>query len=91
MEMETEYWHFIERHLPNYYSNDLVLRSDILWRYVKDDDVCDDDIEWIMAECKDKNGALAEVARIDTLLFCDAIKAYCNEYSLNIQEQSIVS
>ena len=43
-------WRFIEDYLPNYSSRDDILRNDILFRYLDDDDVCDEDMQWIQAE-----------------------------------------
>ena len=43
-------WKFIEDYLPNYSSRDDVLCDDILYRYIDGDEVCQDDIEWIMSD-----------------------------------------
>lgn len=40
-------WSFIEKHLPNYYQRDDVLKSDILFRFINGDDVDDEDKVWI--------------------------------------------
>jgi len=81
MRRENGYWQLIEKHLPNYYINDLVLRSDILWRYVDNEEVSNDDIEWIEAEFADKREVLAEIARIESGLFTDAMANYCMKYA----------
>lgn len=47
---EYEYstlWNFICAYLPNYYSRDDVLRSDILRRYIDDEYVAESDLQWI--------------------------------------------
>jgi len=81
MERENGYWQLIEKYLPDYYTSDQVLRSDILWRYVDGEEVSDDDIEWIEAEFVDKREVLAEIARIESGLFTDAMTNYCMEYA----------
>lgn len=40
-------WNFICAYLPNYYSRDDVLRSDILRRYIDDEYVAESDLQWI--------------------------------------------
>lgn len=40
-------WDFIEMYLPNYYTRDEVLRSDILYRFLDNEDVNDEDKKWI--------------------------------------------
>lgn len=75
--METGYWRFIEKYLPNYSSNDLVLLSDILWRYVDNDDVDTSDMEWIGKSFADKNEVLTEIVRVETQLFENALRNYC--------------
>ena len=40
-------WDFIEMYLPNYYTRDDVLRSDILYRFLDNEDVNVEDKKWI--------------------------------------------
>ena len=46
----SDLWSFIEDYLLNYYSRDDVLRSDILFRYINNEDVSESDVEWIGQE-----------------------------------------
>lgn len=77
--MECKYWDFIENNLPNYYSSDLVLTSDILFRYVTNDDMEDSDIWWIEKEYKTKENVINELKRIDLILFSEALNAYYDQ------------
>lgn len=45
--MYNKFWEFIEEYLPNYDRRDDVLYDDILLRFVTDDEVSEDDMEWI--------------------------------------------
>lgn len=81
MESEHGYWDFIEKYLPDYYTNDLVLRSDILWRYVDNDDVDGSDKIWIEEEFATKTEIVEEIVRIETQLFENALRNYCFEYA----------
>lgn len=47
MEYNTARWSFIEQYHPNYYSDDRVLLHEILFRYLDDDEVAEEDQEWI--------------------------------------------
>lgn len=43
----ADYWRFIEAYLPNYYSRDDVLLSDILYRYITSDEESCEDVQMI--------------------------------------------
>lgn len=47
MDNSNNYWDFIGAYLPNYSSNDNVFWSDILFRYVNDEEVSEDDLEYL--------------------------------------------
>lgn len=70
-------WQFIEEYLPNYSSRDDVLQDDILFRYIDDDDVCDEDLLWIKTEFHgDKNLVKKELVRLETGFIAESINAY---------------
>lgn len=79
-----EHWPFIERYLPDYYSNEDVLVSDILLRYLTGEEVSKSDQMWIHAEFNDKAEILAELIKIDTALFSRSLSAYYQEH-INIE------
>ena len=54
MEYNTARWNFIEQYHPNYYSDDRVLLHEILFRYLDDDEVAEEDQEWIRNEFKNR-------------------------------------
>jgi len=76
MERENGYWQFIEKHIPDYYTNDLVLQSDMLSRYVYHEEVDEDDAKRIATEFKSKAEIYEEIANIESRLFSEAIEAY---------------
>ncbi len=70
-------WRFIEEYLPNYSSRDDVLRDDILFSFVDDDDVSKEDLKWIEDEFKnDKNLAKEEIIRLESRFLMESLKAY---------------
>jgi hypothetical protein len=46
-ETYSDFWSFISEYLPGYSWRDDVLESDILCRYVSDEDVGEEDMKWI--------------------------------------------
>ena len=75
MKYESPYFEFIENNHPQYYSDDRVLLCDILFRYITDDGVSEDDLEWIERTIKTKSEALQERKRLEALLFSEACQA----------------
>jgi hypothetical protein len=74
-------WRFIENYLPNYSSRDDILRNDILFRYFDDDDVCDEDMQWIKAEFNgDKQLVKEELIRLEKGFFEESLKAYYEQH-----------
>ena len=70
-------WRFIEEYLPNYSSRDDVLRDDILFSFVDDDDVSKEDLKWIEDEFKnDKKLVKEELVRLESHFMVEALKAY---------------
>lgn len=80
---DPTYLRFIEENLPNYYSNDLVLRCDILCRYLFDDEVSTSDLVWIRKEFKNKKEVLGDLKRMETHLFAEALDNY---YSIVLKD-----
>jgi hypothetical protein len=77
-ERAFSYWPFIEEYLPDYYSSDQVLHSDILTRYLDGEDVSEDDLPWI-AELGTREDVVAELIDIDSDLLQRALEAYLLE------------
>ncbi len=76
MEHNATYWNFIEQHHPQFYSDDRVLVSDILFRYISDDEVSPEDLVWIHKNFRTKEDVLTELKRIETQLFAEALDNY---------------
>ena len=74
-------WRFIENYLPNYSSRDKILRNDILFRYLDDDDVCDEDMQWIQAEFNGyKHLVKEELIKQEKGFFEEALKVYYEQH-----------
>ena len=63
-------WHIIGCFLPDYYHRNEVLRSDILQRYVDDEEVCKKDLEWLP---KSKEEAQKELYKLDQELLEESL------------------
>lgn len=75
--MPTNYWTFIENYLPNYSSRGDVLWSDILMRYIDNEEVAKEDLKRIKEEIGlNKQTVVQELKRIDQLLFAESLNAY---------------
>ncbi|MCD0474438.1 hypothetical protein LPB87_08515 [Flavobacterium sp. EDS] len=66
-----DYWEFIEKYYPNYYSCEDILLSDILFRKLNNEQICDEDEEMIK-DCDVK----AELLKLDQMLFSKALASY---------------
>ncbi|MBQ3629315.1 MAG: 6-phospho-beta-glucosidase [Bacteroidaceae bacterium] len=87
------FWNFIAEWLPGYYSRNDVLESDILTRYVSDEEVWDKDLEWINQYHRgDKQLVLERLIDLETNFAKEALsayyekaltKAYCSEFTPN--------
>ena len=67
-------WQFIEEYLPDYYHRDDVLRSDILCRYLDNEDVDESDLQWIYQEYgSDKTKVQDALERLDMELAHEAL------------------
>ena len=70
-------WRFIEDYRPNYYHRDDVLYDDILLRFVEDDEVCEEDLQWIEEEFNsDKRLIKEELVRLETRFMSESLHAY---------------
>jgi hypothetical protein len=70
-ECKFDYWAFIEKYYPKYYSCDNVLLSDILTRKLHGEEICKEDEEFI----KDWN-VRKELFELDKELLCEAFENY---------------
>jgi hypothetical protein len=70
-ETKFDYWAFIEKYHPNYYSCDDVLLSDILTRKLNGEEICEEDKEYI----KDWE-VRKELFELDKRLLCEAFENY---------------
>lgn len=74
------WWRFIEDNLPNYYSCDEVLTSNIYSRYLDDDcvgEMCPSDLEDIKRKFGgDRAAVVRELIDMDTDLFRRALTAF---------------
>ena len=75
-ELPNDYWRFIEKNLPKYSSDSNVLRSDVLSRFIFDEEVCEEDFEWLP---KTKEEAQQMLEEIDLDLYNQAVKIYNKE------------
>lgn len=78
------FWRFIEKYLPNYSSRDDVLRDDILFRFITNDEVCEEDLAWIANDFNsDKKLVKEELVRLETKFAEEALGAYYNQYHIS--------
>ncbi|MBR6042347.1 MAG: 6-phospho-beta-glucosidase [Paludibacteraceae bacterium] len=70
---EFSYWTFIEENLHNYYSDDRVLKSDILLRYLDGETIETEDLEWIKANYGSKSDVLSDLQNIEQQLFAESL------------------
>jgi hypothetical protein len=72
-ECEFDYWAFIEKYYPKYYSCDSVLLSDILTRKLDGEEICEEDEEFV----KDWD-VRKELFELDKELLCKTFENYFN-------------
>lgn len=76
-ESYRKFWDFIEEHLPNYYQRDDVMQSDILLSFLTNDDMSDDDMEWIENEFhSDKSLVKEELLRLEAKFAEEALESF---------------
>ncbi|MCV9933695.1 hypothetical protein OIU80_15535 [Flavobacterium sp. LS1R47] len=66
-----DYWEFIEKYYPNYYSCDDILMNDILYRKIHNEEICEEDEEMI----KDWD-VKSELLKLDKMIFFKALEKY---------------
>lgn len=74
------FWQFIAEWLPEYSSRDDVLESDILSRYVRNEEVCEEDLKWIN-QCYDgyKRLVAERLIELETKFAKEALSAFYAE------------
>lgn len=90
MEYNTARWNFIEQYHPNYYSDDRVLLHEILFRYLDDDEVAEEDQEWIRNEFKSRAEIEQELRHIEKALYSEAWDNYQAELCQETSHSSLV-
>lgn len=77
----SDFWGFIAEYLPNYSSRNDVLKSDVLRRFLDDEDLCYDDFLMIHDEYGgNKKNVKNALVRLETALAQEALEAYYDEY-----------
>lgn len=84
MKNKSNYWDLIMDNLPCYSSDDRVLRSDILFRFIDNDEVADEDIANINREFKNRDEVIEELKRIDLILLKEAMDSYYNNLMVKV-------
>ena len=76
----SELWSFICAYLPNYYSRNDVLKSDILFRFLEGDEISKNDMKWIEEEFGgDAQRVGQECKRLDTAFFSEALRVFYDQ------------
>ena len=71
------YWQFVEKNHPAYFTDDRVLQVDILYRYIDNDEVSENDIKWINSIGSDSD-IKRELIHLETSLFSEALENFYN-------------
>lgn len=74
---------FIEFMLPNYHSSDLVLETDLLWRYVLGEELPSEDLESLQKEYPAKTDAVRRLIEAEAALTKAALTAFYRMYFCN--------
>lgn len=76
-----ELWEFLEANLPQYYSRNDVLISDILFRYINNEDIYENELVWIKNEYdNDKEAIKKELIRLESTFATEAIESFYNNF-----------
>lgn len=67
----------IEKNHPAYFTDDRVLQVDILYRYIDNDEVSENDIKWIKSIGSDSD-IKRELIHLETSLFSEALENFYN-------------
>ena len=69
------YWDTVAEYLPHYHTRNDVLLSDILVRYIDDEEVCESDLKMIESEYgTDKQAVKEALFRLDSRLIIEAMR-----------------
>jgi hypothetical protein len=71
---------FIERFLPDYYTNPQVLETDLLWRYIGDEELSPEDEKLYKEQFPDKKKALSELIEVESEILRECVEAFYNKY-----------
>ena len=82
----SNYWDFIMDYLPYYSSDNRVLKSDILFRFLDNDEIAEEDIVNIKREYKSIDAVIEELKRIDKALFSESMDAYYKDLKQSCKE-----
>jgi hypothetical protein len=82
----NNYWRLIETYLPNYSKRDDVLLSDILYRYITNDEVSTDDLDYIELNFTCKDDVIAECIYLEEKFFEEVISNYYSQFANKIQK-----
>ena len=77
----NDYWRLLETHLPNYFKRDDVLLSDILYRYITNDEVSVEDLDYIEQNFTCKDEVIAECIHLEEKFFEEAISNYYSQFA----------
>lgn len=80
--MYSNFWHFIESYLPNYYTRDDVLLSDMLFRYMTNDSMSFEDMQYIKDNYSTYNDARNACKELDIKLATEALNNYFGKQPL---------
>ena len=72
-DLPSDYWTLVGDYLPDYSIRDDVFRSNTLIKYVSDEEVYEEDLEWLP---EDKEEAHKMMQELDLALYNEAVDAY---------------
>lgn len=80
IDVYSDLWGFFGEYLPDYYSRDDVLRSDILFRFIEGEEVWKSDLDWIKEEYNnDAKAVVQECIRLEKKFFDEAIENFYDQ------------
>lgn len=80
----ADFWGFIAEYLPNYYSRNDVLRSDILRRFLDDEELWESDLANIQREFgSDKEKVVQELIALESTFAKEALENYFSQILRN--------
>lgn len=71
---------FIERYLPDYYTNQHIAEIDRLWRYIGDEGLDPEDEELYKERFPDKKKALEELIEVESEILKECVEIFYNKY-----------